>query len=122
MLSSHLDRCAACQSYELEIRAFTDALRSAPLEPLGRAITVQRPRLSLARMRGQTVAAAVAVAALLGVSQLAPLGTPQPQPVRHPTRAHIAQLPTPQQFEREQTELALAKVWPPDQLQGGKVL
>jgi predicted anti-sigma-YlaC factor YlaD len=118
MLSSHLERCATCRAYQVETLAFTAALRAAPLEPLGRTITVQRPRRSLVGMRAQVAAAAaLVVAALIGAGQLVRGGSPELEPVV-PTRTQITQLPTQRQLEREQLILKRARVGHPVQIQG----
>lgn len=71
MFESHLSRCAECQGYAADVRAFTEALRVTPLEPLERPIVVARRRRNLMAHLQIGAAAAVAVAALGMASQFA---------------------------------------------------
>jgi anti-sigma factor RsiW len=62
LLDAHLARCHACTSYADGVRAFTEALRAAPLEAPREPVVVRRPRrVSLGRVQ---VAAAAALAFL----------------------------------------------------------
>lgn len=71
MLASHLERCPQCHAFAVDVRAFTEDLRNAPLETLAQPVVVRRPRrLTTARLQ-VGAAAALAVAALGLGSQLA---------------------------------------------------
>jgi predicted anti-sigma-YlaC factor YlaD len=118
MIASHLERCGACRDYELEVSAFTRALRETPLELMATPVTIQR-RHRQAGMRVQmAAAAAVAVAALVGASQafrgqqldlgstFVPEGSAQ---IKYQTR---------EQVEREQAILDRARPGHPVQLEG----
>jgi len=92
MLSAHLDRCDDCSDYARDLSRITDDLRSAPLEQLTHPLVVQRlRRLSFPRMQ-VGVAAALAIAVLGSVVQLAIPGA-------QPSSSGIAWKPT--QFETE---------------------
>ena len=43
-MARHLDRCADCRAFREDVVAFTDALRSAPLERPGRPVILPRSR------------------------------------------------------------------------------
>ncbi len=89
MLASHLDRCSDCQTFAADVASFTDDIRTAPLEQLPYPIVVQRSRRPvLARLR-VGVAAALAVAAIGSVFQIAASGS----------RPSGASLQTPTKFE-----------------------
>jgi anti-sigma factor RsiW len=89
MLAAHLARCPACHEYAADVTAFTTELRNAPLERMGHAIHIHRPRRALARVH-VGLAAALAIAVTGSVLQL---GFPAPQrastldqsPYRFPT-------------------------------------
>ena len=74
LLSSHVERCAACARFEIEVRLLTVELRAAALQPLPQpvSLTVWRRRTAYARVRAVGAAAAVAVMAL-GIASRAPL-------------------------------------------------
>jgi predicted anti-sigma-YlaC factor YlaD len=68
---AHLERCPECRAFETDVTAFTDELRSAPLEELDHPLVVRRPRrVSFARIQ-VGVAAAVAVVAVGALAQIA---------------------------------------------------
>jgi predicted anti-sigma-YlaC factor YlaD len=68
---AHLERCPECRAFETDVTAFTDELRSAPLEELDHPLVVRRPRrVSFARVQ-VGVAAAVAVVAVGALAQIA---------------------------------------------------
>ncbi len=69
MIASHLERCGTCREYQGEVSCFTQVIREAPLEPMARAITIQRRRRDVGTRVQVAAAAAVAVAALVGASQ-----------------------------------------------------
>ena len=76
LLDSHLDRCAACSSFFVEVAWTALELRRAAPEPLPHPISVPtwRRRQRYARIRTVGAAAAVAVMAL-GIASRAPLAT-----------------------------------------------
>jgi predicted anti-sigma-YlaC factor YlaD len=118
MIASHTQSCAACGAYEADVRAFTSALREAPLEPMARPVVIHRRRRHVGARLQVAAAAAVAVAAFVGASQafrgqqldldatFVPQGTPQ---INYQTRIQV---------EREQAILARARAGHPVQLQG----
>jgi len=118
MIASHLERCGTCRDYELDVIGFTRVVRDAPLEPMARAITIQRRRRHVGTRVQVAAAAAVAVAALVGASQafrgqqldldatFVPEGSAQ---IKYQTR---------EQVEREQAILARARPGHPVQLAG----
>lgn len=69
LLDAHLERCAECRRFESSLGAFETLLRSAPLEPVPRPITV-RPLRSSRSLRLLQAAAAVAVVATAGLGAL----------------------------------------------------
>lgn len=76
LLGSHLDRCASCSMFAVEVAAVAFELRDASVQPLSRPVSVPvwRRRRTYARMR--TVGAAAAVAAMaLGIAARAPLSS-----------------------------------------------
>jgi anti-sigma factor RsiW len=95
MLDAHLARCPDCHEFADEVVAFTEELRTAPLEVLERPVVVTRPR-RLAAVRLQAgVAAALAFAALGLGAQIATSGPNSElsfasSPVtRYPTQAEL---------------------------------
>jgi predicted anti-sigma-YlaC factor YlaD len=69
LVDRHLAGCAECRAFAIDVHAFTDRLRAAPLEPLEQPIQLPgRGRLT-ARSFQVAVAASVAVAAI-GVASL----------------------------------------------------
>ena len=74
LLDAHVQRCAACAHFAIEVAAVAAELRTAALQPLTRPLSVPiwRRRLVYARVRAVGAAAAVAVMAL-GVASRAPL-------------------------------------------------
>jgi len=76
LLDSHLDRCAPCGSFSVEVAATALQLRLAAPAPLPQPVSVPawRRRQRYARMRTVGAAAAVAVMAL-GIASRAPLTT-----------------------------------------------
>lgn len=98
MLESHLDRCAECRGYEADVARITRELRSAPLEAMDRPIVIRRPqRVSALRLQAG-VAAALAVAVLGAISQIA-------APADEPAFASPARYPTSSQLAREVTQI-----------------
>jgi anti-sigma factor RsiW len=119
MVGSHLERCAECQAYEAEVTAFTQALRSSPLEPIDRTIVVRRPRRPALRARAQVAAAAaLALASLAGAGHFLHGGSSELEPVFLPARAHITKMPSKRQLEREQLILERARPGHPTPIDG----
>jgi anti-sigma factor RsiW len=67
LLGAHLDRCAECRAFAARIDAVTDAVRSAPLEPLAHPVSIgsvlHGARRILPRRAVYSVAATAAAAA-----------------------------------------------------------
>lgn len=99
MLAGHIARCGKCRAYRAEVRAFTEALRSAPLAPLEHPVVVRRPRRHvLARL--QVAAAAMLMLAAVGVATQ--LGAQQrPGPARSDSAGQVSRFPTRGELERE---------------------
>jgi anti-sigma factor RsiW len=74
LLDAHVQRCAACAYFAVEVAAVATELRAASLQPLPRPLVVPiwRRRPVYARVRTVGAAAAVAVMAL-GIASRAPL-------------------------------------------------
>lgn len=74
LLDAHVERCAACARFKVEVAAVAAELRAASLHPLPQpvSVTVWRRRQLYARVRTVGAAAAVAVMAL-GVAARSPL-------------------------------------------------
>jgi predicted anti-sigma-YlaC factor YlaD len=66
LLDAHLDRCGDCRAVAAESSAITNALRSAPLEPLRRPLAIPRRHAALRAARVTAAAAVMLVAAGLG--------------------------------------------------------
>lgn len=69
LLEAHLERCADCRAFESSLGAIEALLRTEPLEPLPRPISVRRLRSSRS-LRLLQAAAAVAVVATAGLGAL----------------------------------------------------
>lgn len=70
LLGAHLDRCAECSTFAARIGAVTQAVRSAPLEPLAHPVSIgsalhgarrMLPRRALYSVAGTAAAAAFAL-------------------------------------------------------------
>ena len=90
LLRSHMLICSDCRRFAYDVNWQTNALRCAPLEPLGRAVTIPRrgwTRRAIEIGTAATAAAAAAVALAVGVggSHARPT-VPQPQ-FREPATA-----------------------------------
>lgn len=74
LLDAHVQRCAACAYFAVEVAAVASELRAAALQPLPRPLVVPvwRRRPVYASVRAVGAAAAVAVMAL-GIASRAPL-------------------------------------------------
>jgi len=92
MLEAHLVHCDECRVYADDLDAFTDALRSAPFEPLERPVVVARPRRPAAALSRLGVAAGVAIVAIGSMLQVGLPGAESSarQPTRFPTLAEGA--------------------------------
>ena len=96
MLDAHLARCPSCSTFAVDVTAFTEDLRTSPLERPRRPIVVQRPRrIATARLQ-VGIAAAFALAALGLGTQLSTTHGPRPQVsqadavTRFPSQADLA--------------------------------
>jgi predicted anti-sigma-YlaC factor YlaD len=68
LLESHLERCAACRDYSVELAEIVTRLRAAPMEPLSQPISLPSRRRARARvLQGAAAVAAAAVAATAGL-------------------------------------------------------
>jgi anti-sigma factor RsiW len=103
MVASHLRRCPSCAAFRVNAMSFTHALRTAPLEALGRPVEVpslRRRALAEVRFGAVRVAAAaagIAVVLSLGLSTSGFLGT---QPLRSGSSVHSAYLQS-MDYERQ---------------------
>ena len=118
MVASHLERCATCHQYEVEVSGFTQVIREASLEPMARPITIQRRRRHVGARVQVAAAAAVAVAALAGASQAFRGQQLDLDATFVPEGAAQIKYQTREQVEREQAILARARPGHPVQLQG----
>jgi predicted anti-sigma-YlaC factor YlaD len=118
MVASHLERCATCRQYEIEVSGFTQVLREAPLEPMARPIPIQRRRRHVGARVQVAAAAAVAVAVLVGASQALRGQQLDLDATFVPERAGQIKYQTREQVEREQAILARARPGHPVQLKG----
>ena len=67
LMDAHLGCCAECRAFEVDVAAFTTALREAPPERLGEPVALpRRPRRPAHGIRVAAAAAAVLVAAGVG--------------------------------------------------------
>jgi len=87
-MARHLDRCADCRAFREDVIAFTDALRSAPLERLLRPVILPRSRqarltaLGGVALRVSAAAAAVIVAVGLALGERGATSVESPASVR----------------------------------------
>jgi predicted anti-sigma-YlaC factor YlaD len=65
LVGAHLAGCAACAEFDVDVRATTEMLRSAPPESIGRLLVLPRRR-SVQPLVGSAAAAAAVAAVLLG--------------------------------------------------------
>jgi predicted anti-sigma-YlaC factor YlaD len=91
LLDSHLQRCAACGSFAVEVAAIAAELRHAALQPLPRPVSVPiwRRRPLYVRVRAVGTAAAVALMAL-GIASRAPLPSAERHSVDLPRVTNFA--------------------------------
>lgn len=91
LLDSHLDRCASCSSFAVQVAAVAAELRAASLDPLLRPVSVPacRRRSVYASVRAVGAVAAVAVMAL-GVASRAPLSPSERDSVDLPRVTNFA--------------------------------
>lgn len=118
MVASHLERCASCRAYELEVSGFTLALRELPLEPLARPVVIHRTRRFAGSRLQIAAAAAVAMAALIGAGEALRGQQLDIEPSFVPDKPVQINYMTRQQVEREQAILGRARPGHPVQLQG----
>jgi len=87
MLSAHLERCSDCRTFSADVAVFTRDLRAAPLEQLEHPVVLRRSRrTSFARVQ-VGVAAALAVAVIGSVLQIAiPGSAPSSASAASPTK------------------------------------
>lgn len=95
MLAAHLARCSACRAYAADVKAFTRALRAAPMERIEIPVVVRRPRRVPAVRLPAGIAAVLALAFVGVASQVTAnraaeqrLSTPRAQ-LRFPTQAEL---------------------------------
>jgi predicted anti-sigma-YlaC factor YlaD len=97
MLEQHLARCADCRTFDAQVTKFTRSLRDAPLEPLAFPIEIRRTRRTALARAQVGIAAAVAIAVIGSVLQIAlPGASSSSQAFRSPDR-----FPTSRQVQRE---------------------
>ncbi len=91
LLDAHVQRCAACAHFALDVAAVAAELRAAALQPLPRPLSVPiwRRRPVYARVRAVGAAAAVAVMAL-GIAARAPLSTGEADSLQLPRVTNFA--------------------------------
>ena len=91
LLDAHLQRCAACGYFAVEVAAVATELRGATLQPLSRPLVVPiwRRRPVYARVRAVGAAAAVAVMAL-GIASRAPLSASDRESLNLPRVTNFA--------------------------------
>lgn len=123
MIASHLDRCPDCAEYAIGVRTVTDALRSAPLEPMPKPVTVHRARRPVrAHVQGRLhAAAAVATALVVGVFAGTQLSGTQSLPADSsfvPEGSSRIQPPPLKQLQIEQALLDRAEPGNPVDLSG----
>jgi len=84
LMATHLERCADCAQFAVELQGFTAELRAAEYASLPHPVELPARRRSLARM-AQVGAAAAVLAVAVGLGGLlasAPAPTPKNTPVR----------------------------------------
>jgi predicted anti-sigma-YlaC factor YlaD len=98
-MARHLDRCADCYAFREDVVAFTDALRSAPLERPLRPVILPRSRQArLTAVGGVALRVSAAAAAVIVAVGLA-LGERGVTSVESPTSARADYLNSPN-YER----------------------
>jgi hypothetical protein len=100
------------------VSCFTKVIRQASLEPMARAITIQRRRRHVGARLQVAAAATVAVAALVGASQAFRGQQLDLDATFVPEGSSHIKYQTREQIEREQAILARARPGHPVQLQG----
>jgi ferric-dicitrate binding protein FerR (iron transport regulator) len=98
LMTAHLERCASCRAFRIEVEAITAGIRSAPFVPLPRPTAVPQPRPVPARRVQLLVAAVVVLAAaalggLLGTLRGSPPERGVAAPIRAPMVASLASDP-----------------------------
>lgn len=106
LVAAHLTRCAECRAFEQPVRAFTEELRSTPLEPLGHPVVLSRSRT---RQRVWLRAAELGAAASVLIAFLSVVGQYGPPDSSVPT----TRLATGNLFRTSwQPELEMAQIDP----------
>jgi hypothetical protein len=120
MVTSHLERCAACRAYRGDLTAFTAAIREAPHERMESRLVLPRPRRPIAgRVRAGVAVAALAVGALVLAGRTS---LPNPQrPALIPITKRPAVYQSQRQLERELAIVARAQNGSPISLDGRAV-
>jgi anti-sigma factor RsiW len=90
ILESHTEDCVACREFRASVASYTDALRAAPAEAVGRSFRLPGRRSRLAPFSTTAAAAAAAVVVAGFATVLAPASG---DPVRGPSLT----APTPAQ-------------------------
>ena len=86
LVDRHVDSCEGCAAFSADVRAFTGALRTAPVEELERPVAL--PVRRRAPLRSLQVAAATLAVAAVAVGSLASSLREQPRTFRpSPSRA-----------------------------------
>jgi anti-sigma factor RsiW len=80
LMQAHLERCAECRDFAVDVAVIAEQLRSAPLEQLPRPVTLPLRRRVVGFRHVQVAAAAAVVIAAAGLGGLygAVRSTPQP--------------------------------------------
>jgi hypothetical protein len=107
LLDSHVQRCATCSDFAVQVAAVAAGLRTAALEPLPQPVsTPTRWRRSPVYGRVRTVAAGAAVAAMaLGIASRAPLATTERDSFALPRITNFSE-----NLQREATQLRALRV------------
>lgn len=108
LVDRHVGACPECTAFGAELRAFTDAVRTAPLEPLPHAVAIPSRRARTALLRPAQAAAALAALAV-GVGTLSSsLRNDDARPVQEATSWQQRDAIRSRQL-RQQEELVIAR-------------
>jgi anti-sigma factor RsiW len=108
MVAKHVQRCPSCAAFHASATAFTDALRSAPLEALARPIALPSLRkraygeLRSGAIRIGAAAAGIAIALSLGLTSSDPFGSSALGPTSTAHSAYLQSMDYEQQLIEEQ--------------------
>lgn len=108
MVGRHLRRCGECRAFQVDVEAFCQALRDAPVERMQVPVVVSRSRRSVAFRLQATAAAAVALIALGIGFELSASDSQQQRASVLPVE--IGQIRYPSQRELEDEILLLQRV------------